>query len=251
MSSLTRMLTVLDLFSLQDNRLTAEQIMDRLRLSRTTAYRYLAALTRAGLLVRFSRSYVLGPRAIELDQLIRRSDPLLAAAEPVMVAASGKYGCDVQLLTLSGGRVIVTHHVQSKTGVTVSFGRGTTTPLFQGAGAHVIVASLPISRQRQLFAQHFVSPDDDRQAAWDKLRVRLAATRKAGFDVSLGELDPDSVGVAAPIGGTQLDNPAAIVLVITREGVAAIGEDELVSAAREAATAVRARLDEEDTTAPQ
>jgi len=244
------MLAVLDLFTLRDSRLTADEIGEQLSLSKTTVYRYLSALLAVGLVARFSRTYVLGPRAIELDQLIRLSDPLLAAADSIMVAESRNWACDVQLLTLAGGHMIVTHHVRSESGVVVSYGRGTTTPPFQGAGAMVIAASLPAARQRQLFARHQRErAEPDPQLDWDEVRRRLVAVRKAGTYISQGELDQDSVGIAAPIVDPRLDNPAAIVLIVPRMRFATIDESSLVASVRVAAEAVRSRLEKVSTSA--
>ena len=79
MSSLTRMLSVLDLFSRDHMALTAEQIAEELKLTRTTSYRYIGELMQAGLLVSTMGVYTLGPRIIQLDYRIRESDP---AASP-------------------------------------------------------------------------------------------------------------------------------------------------------------------------
>ncbi|MBT6271108.1 MAG: helix-turn-helix domain-containing protein, partial [Rhodobacteraceae bacterium] len=77
-NSADRILSVLNLFT--DGRLewTAEQLMEVLGYSRPTMYRYLRSLKDAGLLVSISNSLLtLGPRVVEMDFLIRKSDPLL------------------------------------------------------------------------------------------------------------------------------------------------------------------------------
>lgn len=45
MSSLTRMLSILDLFSSTDMSMTAESIAERMGFTRTTCYRYVKELT--------------------------------------------------------------------------------------------------------------------------------------------------------------------------------------------------------------
>ena len=77
-NSADRILSVLNLFT--DGRLewTAEQLMEVLGYSRPTMYRYLRSLKDAGLLVSISNSLLtLGPRVVEMDFLIRKSDPFI------------------------------------------------------------------------------------------------------------------------------------------------------------------------------
>ena len=69
MSSLARMLSILDLFGARAPVLSAEEIIARRNYSRPTGYRYVRELVAAGLLVRAPGGYSLGPRIIELDWL--------------------------------------------------------------------------------------------------------------------------------------------------------------------------------------
>ena len=83
-SSLTRLLSVLGLFSAQVPSLTVDQIATQMGVPKSTSYRYVQALTKAGLLVRLDKSITLGPRIIELDRSIRESDPVIRiAAQPM------------------------------------------------------------------------------------------------------------------------------------------------------------------------
>ena len=77
-SSLSRMLSVLDLFSDQRLQWSAEDISEALQVSLPTGYRYVRMLTESGLLQHSADSqYTLGPRIIVLDHYIRQADPVL------------------------------------------------------------------------------------------------------------------------------------------------------------------------------
>lgn len=242
MSSLARTLEVLDLFSTETTAITAESVIERLQLSRTTAYRYLQVLTQSGLIAHFGGSYVPGPRIIELDLLIRTADPVLMVAEPVMREISADHECDVQLLSMYGNRVIVTSHVRAGGELPMSYGRGRTMPLFHGAGAWVIMAVLPAARQRRLLQMESNRPGG-KTATWEDIRSTLGQTRRRGFYVSHGELDPDVVGIAAPITHDSLDAPAALVILLRRQRFALTDESRVIDLVRQAADLIRGRLD--------
>src|SRR5690606_430214 len=78
MSSLTKMLSVLDIFSSENPSWTIEEMAEHLGYAVPTMYRYVKELTKAGLLRNISAArYGLGTRIIELDYQIRNADPLI------------------------------------------------------------------------------------------------------------------------------------------------------------------------------
>src|SRR6476469_7681013 len=100
MSSLVRLLSVLDLFTEEKPIWTLEETIARLNFSRSMAYRYVKELTDAGLLATVGKGrFVLGPKIIELDRQIRVCDPLLAVAQGTMRGCIGTIGSGI--LTLS------------------------------------------------------------------------------------------------------------------------------------------------------
>lgn len=110
LSSLGRMLSVLDLFSDQQLTWTAEGITEALQLSLPTGYRYLKMLVDAGLLQRAAGSqYTLGPRIIVLDHYIRMADPVLKHGVPFMAELVEKTGFDCVISGLYGQQVLDTH----------------------------------------------------------------------------------------------------------------------------------------------
>ncbi|EIF32012.1 transcriptional regulator [Burkholderia sp. Ch1-1] len=212
------MLSLLDAFSPDTPTLTADEIMAKLGYSRGTAYRYVRELCSVGLLTSIGGAYSLGPRVIELDYFIRRSDPVLRASRTTLQALRSRFECDVLLTAFYEDRVVVTHHEQSTDHVQVSYGRGRVMPLFYGAGSKVILATLPNARQRRIYQAHQAEiaeagMGDD----WVAFRSNLAAIRRAGHAISLGELDAGNVGVSAPITHVESNAYGSIVLVLSQK----------------------------------
>ena len=85
MSSLGRLLSILDLYSETKPIWTLEDITLETGFARSTAYRYVKELCDSGLLMSIGDgAHVLGPRFIEFDRLIRNNDPLLIASQRIM-----------------------------------------------------------------------------------------------------------------------------------------------------------------------
>lgn len=211
------MLAILDLFGPDRPVWKADEVAAAAGCSVATGYRYLAELCRAGLLGRVNGDYTLGARIIELDYAIRACDPLGRAALPVMRELRDQTGCDVLLADMIGDRVLASHHERGTDTATVGFGRGRPMPLFRGAGSKAIVAALPAARLRRLFAdrQHEIA-SAGLGADWRSFRTAMAAIRRAGHALSLGELEPQNVGVGAPVLRGDGAAPGSLVLVLSR-----------------------------------
>jgi DNA-binding IclR family transcriptional regulator len=215
MTSQRRMLSILDLYVPPGRpALTAEQIMTTLAFSRGTAYRYIKELVDAGLLSRIGAAYTLGPRIIELDYYIRQFDPLLHASRVPLENIRDKFECDVLLASYFSDRLVVIHHLKGSEDLRVSYGRGHAMPLFRGAGGKVIVATLPARWQKKLYDGHQAEIGaSGGPASWEQFRDGLAQVRKAGYAVSVGELDRGNVGVATAIVHEAPTPPSCVCLV--------------------------------------
>jgi DNA-binding IclR family transcriptional regulator len=199
-----RLLSVLQLFTVDRPEWTVETAAEHIGVSATTAYRYFKHLTNAGLITPVSgANYALGPAIIQLDRQIQICDPMLTVARGVMIDLI-KYageGAIILLCRLFHDRVMCVHQVVGRgPQEPVSYERGRLMPLYRGATSKMILAHLPTRKLRSVFAQ------DSEQIAsaglgqnWEEFRAKLAALRQAGVAISRGEIDPGRVGVAAPI----------------------------------------------------
>ena len=215
-SSSGRMLELLDLFTPGQSVLTAADIAGRLGCSPATAYRYAAELCGAGLLARFSGAFALGPRIIELDRMIRDHDPLLLAGRPVLQRLRDRTGCDVMVVEMFSDAVVTVHHERGTDPATVTFTRGRRMPLLRGAGSKAIVSNLPLPALRQLFERNAAMVAEAGLGEdWPGFRASMAALRKAGHAVSLGELDPQNVGIGVPLLHGAGVPPGSLVAVMS------------------------------------
>jgi DNA-binding IclR family transcriptional regulator len=248
MSSLTKMLLILDLFSVDKPIWSADEINQHCGHSRPTGYRYVKELCDAGLLRRAEGGYSLGPRVIELDYYIRQCDPLLIACRPVMVRIAQETGCDVLLASMYGTKIMAVHQELAHETGQIAFGRGRPMPLFRGGGSKVLLASMTASQLRKLYGRYAAEIGDAGLGkTWAEFRKKMLQFRNEGHIVSIGELDPNAAGVAVPIPvGDTLDS-AALVILTTRSRFDLMDKalliDTAMNAARQIQTSMRGQRD--------
>ncbi|AUW57093.1 IclR family transcriptional regulator [Sphingobium sp. SCG-1] len=208
MSSSDRMLAVLSLFSLDRREVTVEEAAELLGSSLRTTYRYVRSLAAAGLLspMRGGR-YVLGPAAVQLDWLIRNTDPLTSAAGPAMsiLANTVQIPAVILLCRLYKNQVMCISQLASGLPpFASSYQRGRPIPLFRGAASKSILASMPKRLVRQFYSQH-----REEMAASGlgvsllEVHATLSQIREAGVCTTSSELDVGLTGLAAPLIGAD------------------------------------------------
>ncbi|MEV4782984.1 IclR family transcriptional regulator [Burkholderia sp. LMU1-1-1.1] len=243
MSSLTRMLSILGLFSKEHTALSADAIADELQLARTTCYRYIKELMQAGLLVSNMGLYGLGPRIIQLDYQIRETDPLLNIGRGVLaelVASTGGIGL---LATIYDSQIINIHQEGDNRDWAITYSRGKAVPTFRSASSKVILAHLKQPRLKRLWKtrQHeadvrAIGPD------WESFKAHMQAIKEHGYWISHGELDAGSDGVAAPILYRDGTVAGSLTLVFNHERYCLYNEEFLGKLVMDAATRVGALL---------
>lgn len=195
------MLTVLDLFDENQVSWTADAICDRLGVSTSSGYRYIRELTAAGLLARLPKGmYVLGPRIIELEYVMRTSDPVAKIGLPLLRSLAQSTGCDVLFSNIHGLHIINVLHVQGVESLGITYTRGRQHPLFRGAVAKSI---LPYLGRSQLVRIYETNIQEVAEAglgdSWLQFWRVLQAMKKQGYSESHGELDPWLHGLGVPL----------------------------------------------------
>lgn len=199
--SLARMLGLLDLFTREAPIWTAEEIARYTGQSRSTCYRYIRALQRAGLISPVeSGHFVLGSRILELDRQIRECDPLYNAASTAMAGLSAATGHSTLLCGLYSDSVMCIRRNLVVGAPETIHSRGHRRSLFRGALAKVILAYLPAHQLKQIYA----SSRPEIAAAglgadWAGFRKILRAIRRDGYCMTCGEAFSGICGIAAPI----------------------------------------------------
>jgi len=236
-SSLVRMLSVLDLFTEAEPAWTPDAIAQRLACSLPTAYRYVRALMQAGLLRRAAAgTYVLGTRLAELDFQMRRTDPLLRDGDGALRALCEDTGCDVVVAEVLGDRLITVQQLHGSEGVSASFGRGRRMPPFRGMLSKTLLAGLTRPALRRLHAAHAAEAAAEPFAAdFDTLVANLRRIRADGYAVSLGELDPGLAGIAVPMPRPGDGGTAALGVILAKRRFATTDVGAMVRRLRRAA----------------
>ncbi len=217
MSSLVRMLGVLDVFSEDVPVWTVDRLTEDLGYSRSTAYRYVKELCEAGLLVQIGGgNYMLGPRIIEMDRQIQICDPLLAAGQTIMPGLLDMCGKGaLRICCLYGDKLILIHQITNISGLEERYPRGLQMPRVLGAASKLILAHLPERQAIKIFLNH---QDEIKSAglgeSWEDFRANLRQLRLAKSSRAYGEIDPDAVGIAAPIFGGDGPIVGSLSLVV-------------------------------------
>lgn len=243
-SSLSRMLSVLDLFT--DNQLSwsADAISDALQVSLPTGYRYVRMLTEAGLLQRSADSmYTLGPRVMVLDHYIRKADPVLQHALPLMQELVAQTGFNCIVSGLFGSQILDTHHELSSTPTNLSYGRGRIRPLFKGAAPKIILASFTTSQLHKVFDSNQKDIlEADLPTEWTTFRKYYSDIRKAGFYLSVGEVDEDAAAVSVALQPLQGPVQGALSLVSSVDRMNLVNQTKLIQLLQRTAQEIMTRV---------
>ena len=200
-NSLERILAVLQIFSEERLEWTPEEMMEELGYSRPTLYRYLKTLKEAGLVASMPNAgFTLGPKVVEMDYLMRKSDPLTLRAAPYLERLSALHPCTALVVRWYGGRILCVDSRCSTANPLSSYPRGRPMALTRGAIARSILASLPRRRlipliERDLEEFRALGLGD----TVEEVHQAHRQVKRAGFAVAFGEVTPGVVGIAAPV----------------------------------------------------
>lgn len=212
MSSLTRLLSVLDLFTEERGLMDVEAIAGELDLSIPTAYRYVRELTATGILVKLGNEYGLGPRIIQLDLQMRKCDKLLQIGGPIANELSGMTNSNVLLTSIYGEETINVHESTRGSNISPTFGRGHKMPFGRGASSRAILAFTKRAKLKRMYDAH-----PDLNIGWKDFQCTLNEIKRRGYELSSGELDSNLFGIAAPILDSEGYACAAITVVMLKK----------------------------------
>jgi DNA-binding IclR family transcriptional regulator len=244
-STSDRTLDILSLFTDERPRLTASELAARLGTARSTAYRYLQTLTASGLVEEDGGGgFRLGMRIFELARVARRSYRFSDVVGPALADLARATG-ETALLTRRHGTSVVCLDKHEADGrlLRISYERGSVFAPNAGASALILFAWDDPAELTALleFADlpPYTSGTPTRPA---DIVATLAPVRAQGYLVSQGTLDPDAVGVAAPVRDPAGTVTAAVSVVAVASRVAPGGLDTLIAEVLKSAGTLSAKL---------
>jgi DNA-binding IclR family transcriptional regulator len=196
-----KMLGILDLIEASERPVAPEAMQAQLRLTRSTLYRHLKALSAAGLITSFPGvGFALGPRIAELDYKMRNRDLLIGAAQPAMAELAQSEAGIALLCRRYRDEVLCVHQEQGAAGFSSTYERGLARPLFRGAASRIILAHLPARTLQQLYERDPSGfADSGLGDSFLELKAALKAMRQCGWDVTESQVTRGVTGIAAPI----------------------------------------------------
>jgi DNA-binding IclR family transcriptional regulator len=230
-STADRALDILEMFGDERLVLSAAAVADHLGVARSTAYRYLQTLVQSNFLTDDGRAgFRLGMKVLQLSRLARKSYGLSDIAIPAMRALADRFHQTILLTQLMGQAVVCLEREESREQyVRLSYQRGTILNINAGASAQVLLAWLPTGQMdRLLEATPLQRFTDASITDPEKLKSRLAVIKADGYAISEGEVDPDAIGLAAPIFGSSGATVAAVSIVAIRSRVTQSAVDDML-----------------------
>jgi DNA-binding IclR family transcriptional regulator len=201
MSSLEKMLGLLDVFTTERPVWSSEELIEHAGVPASTLYRYLKVLNRAGYVSRVAnKSYVLGPRVMELDRISRETDPVYLAGSPVAERLTKETGHSTLLCILFSDSVMCVQQTRGQDVPPLLFSRGQRRPLVAGASAKGILAWLPMHQLRVVYARHDMAiAGVGLGGDWEQFKGELKRIRQKGYAISTGEYNAGIVSIGAPL----------------------------------------------------
>jgi DNA-binding IclR family transcriptional regulator len=243
--SLEKVIRILDLFNEDRLEWTPEEMMAALGYTRPTLYRYLKVLREAGLLTALPETgFTLGPRVVEMDYLMRKSDPLLSHGADQLVELSSIRPSTALLVRWYGNRLLCVASDCSTPNPLSSYARGRPMPLTRGAISRAIIAFLPRRQQMAMVQERL---PEFRELGLgetvDMVGERLRETRKVGYSVAFGEVTPGVVGIAAPVFDSAKSPIAALCVTVAQTLIDPAETPRLGDRVKAAADTISLRLE--------
>ncbi|AGZ50623.1 IclR family transcriptional regulator [Mycobacterium kansasii] len=213
--TLARGLTALQLVAGSPRGLTMQEVADQVGVHRTIAYRLLATLTQFRLVAkgedgRYRPAAALAVLGSSFDHNLRQ------LSLPTLRSLADELGTTVSLLVAEGDeQVAIAVIVPTQVAYQLAFHEGSRYPLDRGAAGIALLAGMP------------PRPGE---------RDLIAATRERGWVMTYGEIEPNTYGLAVPVGRVAPSPPTCINLISHREDVVCRGKDAVIAAATQLST---------------
>ena len=196
MRSVQRILAVFESFSTERTTLTLQEIADRIDLPKSTSFRIVQSLEKAGYLVRLEdQQYCLSFRFTRLAGLVKSTLGIREIARPVMTELADKTKESVSIHTVVGKNRVCIDAMSTSSALRSVIQPGEQVPLLAGSATKVLIAYLAKKELAPIAAQ-IAKAMKKTQA---EVLTEIAQVRDKGFAVSHGERLLGVSAISAPI----------------------------------------------------
>lgn len=196
MRSVQRILAVFESFSTQKNSLTLQEIADRIELPKSTSFRIVQSLEKAGYLVRLEdQRYCLSFRFTRLAGLVKSTLGIREIARPVMAELAEKSKETVSIHTVVGRNRVCIDSLATTSALRSVIQPGEQVPMQAGSASKVLLAYMGKKEAAPIIAA--MARAGQRTQA--DVEAELARVRKQGYAISHGERLLGVTAISAPI----------------------------------------------------
>ncbi|MBK9364533.1 MAG: IclR family transcriptional regulator [Rubrivivax sp.] len=191
-----RALAIFDAYDNEHLSLSLQEIAERIRMPKTTAFRLVNTLERAGFLVRMdNQRYCLSLKLARLGGLVRSTLSILEIARPVMLQVNEQVSETIALNAIVGNERMVLDAVDTPSPLMSMARPGERQPLLLGASGRILMAYMKPEVLEAVLKANVRGTDFDR-AAFDR---EIARFKRQGFAVTRGQRVPGLTAIAVPI----------------------------------------------------
>jgi len=241
---LTKVLKILDVLQNSPSGADLRQISREAAINKSTAYRFLAHLERAGYLLRDGAGvYMIGIKLFQLGARVNAQSLLQKTSQPVLRELWKTTGETVNLAVLDGGAVLYIAVLESPHEFRLVSTVGMRRPLYSTALGKTLTAFLPPEeRQALLGSISFKASTSHTITTLVEFEEELGRVRQLGYAVDNEEAVLGARCIAAPVLNSNRETVAAISVASpsTRLGLDKV--PLFAAAVREAARAISERM---------
>jgi IclR family KDG regulon transcriptional repressor len=201
-NSILRACNILKCFTGDKTHFKISDLARELHLDRSTTYRILLSLERAGFVERDEEvgTYSLGLAAFEIGNAYLMQTDLIRASKPIMTDLASKAQETVHLAVLSDIEIVYVDKVDSPRALGVMSKIGQRGPLYCTALGKTLLAFQPEEEQSRIIQKIRMTPLTSRTiTSKQKLIEELKVIKKQGYALDRREIEEDVECIGAPI----------------------------------------------------
>ncbi|MGW2559695.1 IclR family transcriptional regulator [Streptomyces sp. NPDC001514] len=182
----------------KQGRVRLSEAADHLGVARSTAHRLLATLRGRGFAVQGAdKAYRPGPALYRLGMSQRSDYELVETARPHMLWLNERLGETVHLVVRAGAEARFLHSIEGTHALRVGSRAGAVLPAHLASGGKALLAELSVAELAEIYGARGAGHPDDTDP--ETLHRRLAAVRRRGYAVNIGDTERGVSAVGAAV----------------------------------------------------